>query len=383
MTKLFAAFPLLFALAGTSQTFTSSPDVAVPDDGNFYTFTIDVTGLPDAIDLEFGLERICMNFYHSWDTDVEMWLLAPDGTQVELSTGNGGDGDGYVNTCFTENAFLHVTQGGAPFTGNFDPEGDLNAINNGQDPNGTWTLIFYDNYWFADSGWLYEWSITFTDEVINPEDDPFAIEFSNLPLVYINTLGLGIPDEPGIPANMQVIDNGEDNLNYVDDPFTFEGNIDIELRGQSTLGFPKKSYGFETKDDLGNDLDTNMLGMPKDEDWVFYAPYSEKSLMQNALAMDLGRAISGYHSRTRFCEVIINDVYDGIYLLMEKIKQENDRVDIADLNPIDNTGEEVTGGYIFRIDWGNDTGWYSQYSQAGDPNAYVYFQFVYPRPEVV
>ncbi|MBL7942734.1 MAG: CotH kinase family protein, partial [Flavobacteriales bacterium] len=30
-----------------------------------------------------------------------------------------------------------------------------------------------------------------------------------------------------------------------------------------------------------------------------------------------------------------------------------------------------------------DTGWYSQYSQAGDPNAYVYFQFVYPRPEVV
>lgn len=383
MKYLLSIVLALAAVKLDAQTFSAAPNAPVPDDGNFYSFTIEVSGLPEAIDMNFGLERICMNYYHSWDSDVEMWIIAPDGTQIELSTGNGGDGDGYINTCFTENAFFQITQGGAPFTGNYNPEGDLFAVNNGQNPNGIWTLLFYDNYWFADSGWLYEWSLSFTDEVLNPEEDPFLFTYSNLPLMYIHTAGLGIPDEPGIPAMLQVIDNGEGALNYTDDLYTFDGIVDIELRGQSTLGFPKKSYGFETKDDFGNDLDTNLLGFPKEEDWVLYAPYSEKSLLQNALAMELGRAIGGYHSRTRFCEVFLNDIYEGIYVLMEKIKQENDRVDIAKLDPDENSGDDVTGGYIFRIDWGNDTGWYSQFPVVADPNAYVYFQFVYPRPEVV
>jgi len=357
--------------------------VAVPDDGSFYSFYIEVSGLPNAIDLSFGIERICMNFYHSWDADVQMWLIAPDGTQVELSTDNGGSEDGYINTCFTENAFFSITSGAPPFTGTYNPEGNLNDINNSQNPNGTWTLLFWDTYWFADSGWLYEWSLTFTDEVLNPEPDPFQFEFSNLPLVYINTAGQGIPDEPGVIAYMQVIDNGEGNLNYKTDPFTYEGTIDIELRGQSTMGFPKKSYGLETKDNFGNDLDTTFLGLPADEDWILYSPYSEKSLLQNALSMDLGRAMGDYHSRTRYCELYVNDVYDGIYLLMEKIKQENDRVDIADLNVDENTGEDLTGGYIFRLDWGGDTGWQSEFALPVDPNAYPWFQFVYPRPEIV
>ncbi len=136
---------ILLALAAVkldAQTFSAAPNAPVPDDGNFYSFTIEVSGLPEAIDMNFGLERICMNYYHSWDSDVEMWIIAPDGTQIELSTGNGGDGDGYINTCFTENAFFQITQGGAPFTGNYNPEGDLFAVNNGQNPNGIWTLLF-------------------------------------------------------------------------------------------------------------------------------------------------------------------------------------------------------------------------------------------------
>ncbi|MDZ4751765.1 MAG: CotH kinase family protein [Flavobacteriales bacterium] len=365
------------------QSFSSSVDQPLPDDGQTYSFTLEVDGLPDLIDLDFGIERVCLNLTHTYNADLQFWITAPDGTLVYLSTDNGGGDDNYTNTCFTENAFLDITEGSSPFTGNYDPEGNLNEFNNGQNPNGTWTLSFYDTYWFADSGFLYEWSLTFSDEVINPESDPFEFESSNLPLVFINTNGQSIPDEPGILAEISIIDNGLDLINYFTDPYTYEGLIDIEIRGQSTQSFPKKSYGFEHKDEFELDMDTTTLGFPADEDWILYSPYSEKSLIQNALSMHLGNQMGRYNSRTRFCEVSLNDQYQGIYLLMERIKRNSSRVDIADLNLNENLGDDLTGGYIFRLDWGGETGWTSSYPIPADPNSYPYYQFVDPNPDVV
>jgi hypothetical protein len=188
---------------------------------------------------------------------------------------------------------------------------------------------------------------------------------SNLPIVIINTGGFIIPDEPKITADMGIIYNGIGVRNNVTDPFNnYNGKIGIERRGSSSQSFPKKQYGIELRDESGNGVDAPLLDMPAEEDWVLFAPYNDKSLMRDVLAYKLGRDLGRYASRTRFCEVILNGEYQGIYVLMEKVKRNDNRVDIAKLNPLEVSGDDLTGGYIIKLDkaTGNGNGgWNSTY----------------------
>jgi subtilisin-like proprotein convertase family protein len=372
----------VFVIGGLSsmgQTFTSVVGQTVPDDGQNYFFDLSVSGLSNSITADFGLERVCVNYNHTWCEDVELWLIAPNGMQIELTTGNGGSGDNFTNTCFTDNAFYSITEGSPPFTGNYKPEQPLMGVNNGQNPNGTWKLKFYDTYWFADSGFLHNWSLTFTDEVINPEPNPIQFDESNLPLVFIDAYGQTIPDDPKINALIHVIDNGPGQMNQVNGAFTFEHHIGIETRGNSSQMFPKKGMGLEMWDITGADVDTTFLGMPSENDWILFASYSDKSLINNVLNMHIARSMGYYASRTRFCEVFINGDYRGVYVGMEKIKRNKNRVDIAKLTLNDNSGDQLTGGYIFKMDKNWDGGWQSQFNVPnGDPGLY---QYVYPKVE--
>ena len=193
----------------------------------------------------------------------------------------------------------------------------------------------------------------------------FAVEFnsSNLPIFLIDTDRRTIPDEPKVDARMRVIDNGPDRRNHVEDePNGYDGHIGIELRGSSSLNFPKKSYGLETRDEMGDNLNVPLLGMPSENDWILHGPYSDKSLMRNAIAYWMANEMGQYASRTRFCEVVVNGDYIGLYVLLEKIKRDGERVDIARLDEDEISGEEVSGGYILRIDRfeeGVDGGWFS------------------------
>ena len=131
---------------------------------------------------------------------------------------------------------------------------------------------------------------------------------------------------------------------------TYEGFIGIEIRGQSSQMFPKKQYGFETRDSENEDLDVSLLGLPEEEDWILHAPYSDKSLIRNALIYDLSRDIGRYSSRLVFVELILNNIYDGLYILMEKLKRDKYRIDINKLKSSENEGEDLTGGYILKLD---------------------------------
>ncbi|MDZ7646659.1 MAG: CotH kinase family protein [Cytophagales bacterium] len=122
---------------------------------------------------------------------------------------------------------------------------------------------------------------------------------------------------------------------------------------------------------------------PPEEDWVLFAPYNDKSLMRDALAYKLGRDLGQYAPRTRFCEVIINDIYQGVYVLIEKIKRDKNRVDINKLDPDENSGNNLTGGYIIKIDKSTGSGnggWTSTYTPPGrNGNQTIYFQYDYPK----
>lgn len=180
---------------------------------------------------------------------------------------------------------------------------------------------------------------------------PIGLDSSHLPIIVINTFGQTVNDEPAIIAGMGVIDNGTDNFNHIDDAYNgYSGQIEFEWRGESSLMFDKKSFRVETKDPLNQSIDVSLLGMPSDNDWIFYGPYSDKSLIRNAITFELGRKMGHYASRIQFFELVIDDDYQGIYVLMEKIKRSNDRLDIANLKLQDTLGDELTGGYIIRVD---------------------------------
>lgn len=208
-----------------------------------------------------------------------------------------------------------------------------------------------------------------------------GISSSNLPLVVINTNGQTIQNTTKIQAGMKLIWNGVGKVNKPTDPGNiYDGNIGIEIRGAYSASLPQKPYGFETRDASGNNRDVSLLGMPAENDWILLSNYNDKTFMRNTLAFDLFRKMGHYAPRTQMVEVIVNNVYQGIYILTEKIKRDKGRVDIAKLASKDVAGDDVTGGYIFKIDYYDAfNSWKSNYTPIGYPTKAV--NYVYSDPD--
>lgn len=225
---------------------------------------------------------------------------------------------------------------------------------------------------------------TFTGLYLFTVLDAQTVNFtsSNLPIVVINTNNQTIPDEPKIDADMGIIYNGVGMRNNLTDPFNnYNGKIGIELHGHSSLMFPMKSYGIELRDASDNSQDKSILGMPKESDWILYAPYTDKTLMRNFLAYTMSREMGHWAARCQFVEVVVDNDYRGIYVLMEKIKRNSNRVSIAKIATTDAVGDAMTGGYIFSLDKDPD-GWFSSYPSPDAPTiSYRQFTYVYPKLE--
>ncbi|MDB3906109.1 CotH kinase family protein [Crocinitomicaceae bacterium] len=221
---------------------------------------------------------------------------------------------------------------------------------------------------------LFSWSVTMV----------FGQTFSSshLPIVVINTgnasyNAANIPDEPKVTANIGIINTGS-GTNNLTDPFEYSSPIGIETRGNSTQDFLKKTYSLELRDALGQDSSAALLGMGKEEDWILHAMVIDKTLLRIPFTFNLARQAGHYASDWRYVELVIDGDYRGVYLLCERIKRDDDRVDIAKLTATDLTGDQVTGGYILRIDWlDNPEGFASNHNaQSGDP---MFFQWYYPK----
>ena len=225
---------------------------------------------------------------------------------------------------------------------------------------------------------------TKSNEFIEEKSSPI----SSMLQFIIDTKSKTIIDEPKIPATL-IITDSTDTL--------YNGHIGIELRGStSQIFFDKKSYGVETWDQNGNDIDIALAGFPAEEDWIFHGPFSDKSLIRNALIYDLSNKIGQYASRTRFFEMKLNGEFQGTYLLMEKIKRDKNRVDIEKLEPNDNDPNLISGGYIIKIDkttgessshgdYNEKISFYSKYDPNGEEgkDKKIFFLYDVPSPEKI
>jgi hypothetical protein len=190
---------------------------------------------------------------------------------------------------------------------------------------------------------------------------------SNLPIVIITTdNGAEIPDEPKILGTMKIIQRPNGDRNYVTDAnndefLDYSGTIGIETRGSSSQILPKKPYGIDTLEDDGiEDNSVKLLGMAKENDWILNSFAFDDSMMRDYISYEMTRKMGQYAANLRYCEVVLNGEYIGLYALSEKIKRDGDRVDIAKLKDDENSFPQITGGYLMQTDRPSDE----------DPNAW-------------
>lgn len=210
---------------------------------------------------------------------------------------------------------------------------------------------------------------------------------STLPIVVIDTDGVAIQDEPKIDALMGIIYNGPGQVNEINDPFNeFYGQIAIEKRGSSSNSFPQKSYGLETRGPDSVNYNVSLFDWPSDNDWILYAPYTDKALMRNVLTYKLGTELGRWAPRTQFCEVVLNGTYIGVYVLMERIKTNPGRVAIDQLDYTDTLDNHLTGGYIVKVDKttaGGVIAWTSPYTCQAPGTGPIRFQLHDPSIDTI
>jgi hypothetical protein len=190
---------------------------------------------------------------------------------------------------------------------------------------------------------------------------------SNLPIIIIETENSAtIPDEPKILGTMKIIQRPNGDRNYVTDAnndafLDYSGTIGIETRGSSSQTLPKKPYGIDTLEEDGlEDKNVELLGMAKENDWILNSFAFDDSMMRDYISYEMAREMGQYAVNLKYCEVVLNGEYIGLYVLSEKIKRDGDRVDIAKLKDDENSFPEVTGGYLMQTDRPSDE----------DPNAW-------------
>ncbi|MCD6017327.1 MAG: hypothetical protein K0S53_448 [Bacteroidetes bacterium] len=372
MKKIITVSCLLITLLTNAQVFTGTGG-SILNNGQDSYFPINVTGLnPTSIDSVFGIEQICFTITHADVSELYIYLKSPAGIIVELTLGNSSAGANFSNTCFENQTGNSITLGTSPYTGNYKPVGYLGRFNTGQTGNGVWNLIVHDGFPSTNAGTLVSWNIKFG----NTPAHPVILNSSNLPLVFINTTQ-PITDNNS-PADIGIVYNGSGRNNLTDTRNNYNNKAQINIRGNTSKNFEKKSFSIETHDATGKELDAPLVGMPAESDWVLIASYIDKTLIRNPLTFDLYRLMGHYSSRYKNVEVFLNNEYQGIYALAEKPKRNINRINIEKLDKTENTQPYVSGGYIFKIDRPIEPGWYSHLAGNCPANSKFYYQYVYP-----
>lgn len=194
---------------------------------------------------------------------------------------------------------------------------------------------------------------------------------SHLPLLTIDTggaeipgayTGVYVPTEDGshqVPvyttgpdgstrtaASLQVVDN-EGAYNHPGDRPALDSGISIRIRGRSSRRFAKNSYAFTLLDEAGEHRPLGLLGMDAHADWVLYGPYLDKTDLRNYLFYNLAGELMDYAPNVRFCEVLLNGEYQGLYLLTERLTAGKDGARL----PLEVSKKSQTyTGYLLRLD---------------------------------
>ena len=206
-------------------TLSSSPAMAIPDDGT--TLTQNLSGFAMGLITDVN---VTLNIDHPWTGDLDIFLQSPTGTIVELSTDNveNASVDGFVNTVFDDAAANPITLGSPPFTGVFRPEGSLGSFN-GEDASGTWVLRITDDFSFADAGTLNNFSIEVCTLVLGPMiqiDDVSVDEGAGSMLFTVTHTGADASGSFSVPYSI-IAGTASEGIDYTTSSGLYTGTLNF------------------------------------------------------------------------------------------------------------------------------------------------------------
>lgn len=358
----------------SSQLFWGSGD-SIPEKKGPRILELSVSGLPESqLTTNYGLKAVHLQIKHNYLENLKAWLMSPQGTVVRLFTNAGGNGKNMLQTvlCDTAGHSLQLEKL-APYTGCFQAQDRLGNFNRYQQAEGIWRLFIEDEAAF-DQGELEYWGLEFGANVTGPENIS-----SSLPIVEIFTLNQTIYNDFPITCLLQVNDRDQGGYFRNNDPIPgFRGYADIKIRGMHSAFFPQPPYKIKLLGETKADTAVSLMGMPEENDWILMSTYNDKSFVRNPIMHDLFSKMGHYSPRNRFCELYINDVYQGIYSFYEQIRRTKNRLNISKLKASDTSGFDLTGGYIFRHDYDNGEGWLSSVAPSDCPENFAHWEYEYP-----
>jgi hypothetical protein len=191
-----------------------------------------------------------------------------------------------------------------------------------------------------------------------PINKQVRLDSTNLPIVWINLQGASVNLTTRVTARMTILDNGEGRMNYADtvahpgQHIDYRGYIGIRYRGNTSFSYSaKKPYSFRPLDkpleEGGDWKKVSLLGMGKDSKWILLAPYNDKSMMRDMFTFEVARPWMDYTPDGRYCEVLVNNVYYGVFILTEQVSQGKYRLN---LNDPGSDGETLMGGFLMEVD---------------------------------
>ena len=194
-----------------------------------------------------------------------------------------------------------------------------------------------------------------------------AVFCTHLPLLEIETGGVEIPGKPlgdgtenytvaadgssKITCKIELTDHETAN-NHPDDEPQVASDALIGIRGRSSRSLDMNGYALRLQTAEGENNPQSLAGMAPHHEWVLHGPFLDKSLMRNYMWYNIAGEIMDYAPNVRFCELILNGEYMGVYLLVESITAGDDG---ARLNlTADRKGNRFSG-YALRLDDGSPT----------------------------
>lgn len=170
---------------------------------------------------------------------------------------------------------------------------------------------------------------------------------AGLPVLRINADGPITSKETYVTAKLEILGNG-----ITEGLWDFNREkIEIRLRGNSTVGLPKKPYRIKFPEKC------SPLGLKhaREKSWVLLANDCDKSLIRNAVAFQMSRLLAAGAVRftpcTQFVDVYLNGAYDGNYHLTDQVEVAPGRVDVKSLKAGDaGNASKISGGYLLELD---------------------------------